>query len=173
MRSPLPSWDERSADYANLFNPAFLAIVLSAACGGFESEQMDVSDESHLGMPFALLFLAVPMSLSHEFQEARPSRLASSLTNWAKKHPAITANMSLAIYSLVPAVREAIIYGLRAEQLVAGDKGRFRLGPGHGDLGLDVRTSLAGHADNAAFAGRWLAKSSSTAAILEAFGLRP
>jgi len=173
MRSTLPSWDQRSADYANLFNPAFLTVVLSAACGGFEEEQKDISDDGELGMPFALLFLAVPMALSLEFHEARPNRLSGSLTNWAKKHPAITANMSMATYSLVPAVREAIAYGLRAEQLVAGDKGRFRRGSGHGNPELDVRTALVGHENNATFVGRWLGKSGGTAAILEAFGLRP
>lgn len=173
MRSPLPSWNQRSADYGNLFNPAFLMVVLGAACNGFETEQTDLSDERELGMPFALLFVAAPMALSLEFNEARPTRLTGSLVKWAKKHPAIVANLSTATYSLVPAVREAIVYGLRAEQLVVGDKGRFRPGPGHGNLELDVRTGLAGHVNNAAFAGRWLCKSGGAAAILENFGLRP
>lgn len=173
MRPPFPSWAQRSADYGNLFNPAFLMVVLGAACQGFEAEQKDVNQARELGMPFALLFLVAPLALSAEFNEARPNRLAGSMVSWLKKHPAIAGNMSAAAYSLVPAVREAIVYGLRAEHLQAGDEGRFREGPAHGALELDVRTDLTGSLNNAVFAGRWLAKSGATAAILEAFGLRP
>jgi hypothetical protein len=173
MRPPFPKWAQRSADYGNLFNPAFLMFVLGAACQGFEAEQKDVSEARELGMPFSLLFLVAPLALSPEFNEARPSRLAGSLVSWSKKHPAIAANMSAAAYSLVPAVREAIVYGLRAEHIQAGDEGRFREGAAHGALEFDARTALAGHLKNAAFAGRWLAKSGATTSILEAFGLRP
>lgn len=173
MRPPLPRWAQRSADYGNLFNPAFLMLVLGAASHGFETEQKAVHEPRELGMPYPLLFLVAPLALNSEFNEARPRRLSGNLVSWSKKHPAITANMSAAAYALVPAVREAIVYGLRAEHLQAGDEGRFREGAAHGGLELDVRTHLADHLNNAAFAGRWLAKSGATASILAAFGLRP
>lgn len=173
MRPALPSWAQRSADYGNLFNPAFLMLVLGAACHGFEAEQKDKTAARDLGMPYPLIFLVTPLALSPEFNEARPNRLAGSLVNWSKKNPAIAANISTAAYSLVPVVREGIVYALRAGHLQAGDAGRFREGPAHGALELDVRPALSGHINNSVFAGRWLAKSGATASILEVFGLRP
>ncbi|MGC1301868.1 MAG: three component ABC system middle component [Caulobacteraceae bacterium] len=173
MRPALPAWEQRSADYGNLFNPAFLMLVLAAACKGFESEQKGISDERQLGMPFVLFFLAVPLALSREFNDERPRRLAGSLVSWLRKNPAATANISAAAYSLVPVVREGIVFALRTGHLQAGDDGRFRSGRTHGELQLDVRTDLLAHLNNAGFAGRWLAKSGTLAPILEAFGLRP
>jgi hypothetical protein len=173
VRPPYPKWAERAADYSNLFNPAFVMLVLGAACHGFEDEQQGVTEFHELGMPFPLLFLAAPLALSPEFNQARPTRLSGSLVSWSRKRAVITANMSAAAYSLVPAVREAVVYGLRAGHLKAVGNGRFREGTAHGDLEVDVRADLSGHLKNAVFAGRWLAKSGATASILEAFGLRP
>lgn len=173
MRPPFPSWADRSSDYGNLFNPAFLMLVLGTACREFEAEQKGVTEPRQLGMSFALLFLAVPLAVSPEFNHERPKRLAGSLVSWSRKQPAIAANMSAAAYSLVPAVREAIVYGLRAGYLLVGSEGRFREGSAHSGPHLDIREELADHLNNAAFVGRWLAKSGPSSTILEAFGLRP
>jgi len=173
MRADLPAWAERSPDYGNLFNPAFLMVVLKAACEGFESEQKQEADESEIGMPFALLFLAAPLALSPDFNGQRPTALRGRLVNWLRKNPALTVDLSNAAYSLVPIVREGIIFALRTGNLRTTRRGRFQQGETDTRSQPEAHADLSDHLSNAVFAGRWLAKSGPAASILEAFGLRP
>lgn len=173
MRDPYPPWQQRSSDYRNLFNPAFLMLLTCSACEAYEFEQARTGKADKEGMPYALFFLAVPLAVSKQFNNARPTRVAGSLVNWLGKQPVISVELSNAAYSLVPAVREGILFALQGGYIKLDESGLFQSGEVTVDRRLAQEIELKSHIENAQFIGRWLAKSGSPATILEAFGLRP
>ncbi|KXV39702.1 hypothetical protein AD942_10360 [Gluconobacter japonicus] len=173
MRPPYPDWQQRSSDYRNLFNPAFLMLLVYCVCEAYETECIKRGKLDTVGIPYALIFLALPMALSKSFNDERPKRSAGSLVNWLRTHPVINIDLSTSAYSFVPAVREGVVFALQAGYIEVDEKGLFRVKDEAVNLELAKKIELSRHIENANFSGRWLAKSGSAATILEAFGLRP
>lgn len=173
MRPPYPDWEQRSSDYRNLFNPAFLMLLICCVCEAYETECIRTGNLDKVGMPYALIFLAIPMALSKSFNDERPTRAAGSLVNWLRTHPVINIDLSTSAYSFVPAIREGVVFALQAGYVEVDEKGLFRVKGEAINLELARKIELSRHIENAKFSGRWLAKSGSASTILEAFGLRP
>lgn len=175
MRSPLPPWEDRSPDYRNLFNPAFVALIISAICHGFQSRAAKDRPEDAPGLQFALLFLAVALALSPKIRSERPKRLNQQIENWLKTNIEAQAHIADAAYSLAPTIKEGLIVALRSGNVEVGADGtlaassNFKTNHGNRLTEINIRR----HVDDAIYIGRWLAKGGTSASILHAFGLRP
>lgn len=167
--TPSSEWRQRPREQANLFNPAFLAVLIERCANGHE-------ERSGEGLPWSLVALALPVTLHKETREALPERVTSSMAAWTAANPLLVAPLADRARVLGPLVRESLLFGL-SHQLVALDGDRLRSG------GLAKRKSGAPWRDptddfrscatTAAFFGRWCAVSGLPATVFALWGARP
>ena len=101
------NWEKRPFAIANLINPAFCAIILHASIGDFFKE-------SNQGMPFALVFLILPMILHEPTQKALPQNIRKTLTEWFKEQPEEFGKVFMhQVRQFVPCTRESLLFGMQ------------------------------------------------------------
>lgn len=171
MTDLLPRWPDRQPDYANLFNPAFVGLVLRAACEGYADKC-----PAEGGLPFALSFIAVPLALHPDVRRERPRTMRTRLGLWLDERPGLKAAFAASARALVPIVRESIIVMLRTGLIGTNGISLWSAGalvhPGSQSTDVEAPT-IKTHLSHAAFVGRWLAASGSVTAVFEATGTKP
>jgi hypothetical protein len=118
----LRNWAERPSEVANLFNPAFCATVLGYAARGFAEERAS-------GLPWLLAFVTLPLVLHKTTREVTPTTKRTKFHTWVERNPSIRLGFAERARSIVPHVREAIIFGITAGILVCDSKGGLFAGP--------------------------------------------
>jgi hypothetical protein len=104
-------WANRSKETANLLNPAFCCVVLSACVTNY-------SRENYPGMSFPLSFIVLPVILHKQTRDALPFNTRTSLTAWIEEKPFVRIQFYERAISLKPFVREAILFGIVNDWLV-------------------------------------------------------
>ena len=158
-------WKERQPDFANLFNPAFLGVIATEIVAGYTSKVTD-------GMPFGLLFIALPMAVHPDTRAALPRSISAKLSNWLRENPELRSDLRIAAQLLVPATREAASVAL-SNKWVTHFRGDLRRGVSNAGAS---RKDLSGFNDdlkNAYFVGRWIASAGTPKEIFLYFGVRP
>lgn len=157
-------WAERAPAAEAMYNPALIACLLSAAA------------ETHLrtasaGLPAALSFIVVPMTLHRGTRQALASGASRThLKTWVERNPLACVGFPARAQGLVPAVRQGLRFALRHDVLsLNGDVllPRNRLPariPDHPELEDTLRISR--------LLGRWLAKTD-TATVFAVMGVTP
>jgi hypothetical protein len=161
-------WHERSAEEAALFNPPFVATVLHSAARDFE-------EESGQGLPFALAFIAAPVVLVSIIRDVLPNRKDSSLAAWLQSHPHIRLKFADIASSMVPVVREGVLYGL-AKQALYMDGSDIKAQPLKRGAGLvfgSTTQEVLHILSKARFVGRWYANAGTVETIMVLWGVRP
>ena len=115
-------WSERPTEVAHLFNPAFCATVLAYAARGFVAERAD-------GLPWLLTFVLLPLVLHKSTRAVSPTTKRSKFHTWVERNPAIRVGFPERARSMVPHVREAIIFGTSAGLLICDTSGNIFVGP--------------------------------------------
>lgn len=115
-------WISRPVEVSNLLNPAHMALLLNRVCDGYSSE-------SKKGLPFALAYLALPMLLHSGTAEELPKTVKTKIYVWMQDHPEILASFPSRARSLVPYVREAILFGTNQKALYIDSDGRVLATP--------------------------------------------
>jgi hypothetical protein len=167
MADQLAPWLQRQPDIANLFNPAFLGIVLRSAVSSYSRVRRGE------GLPIALAFVVVGLSLSPTVRRHRPSR-SVNMHSWGRDNPDAKVEAAAAARFLVPMTREAILCMTQAGLLqidgsaikVTGSLGKARDARG-------ARGNLSEYLSMAKFVGSWLARSQSVSSVYESLGMRP
>jgi len=72
-------WSKRVVEEANLFNPAFCAVLLARASEEF-------TKKTQQPLPFALAFLVLPVVLHRGTRAALPGSTVTSLLPWVQEH---------------------------------------------------------------------------------------
>ena len=116
------NWTERPSEVANLFNPAFCATVLGYAARGFGEERPS-------GLPWVLAFVTLPLVLHKSTREVTPTTKRTKFHTWVEKNPSIRIGFAERARSMVPHVREAIIFGASVGILACDSKGNLFAGP--------------------------------------------
>lgn len=166
----LPVWDQRPREEANLFNPAFCAVVL----GEFVKEFQNAKG---ISCPYALLFCAVPLSLHGKTRRALPSTTLTSLYSWRERNPEVLVGFAERARSLRPVVQEALRFAIDRTALAFADDGGLVLGTKPLTVGKKFKGSMTEDAREciatARKLGRWLAKAGATSTIMAAWGIKP
>ena len=115
-------WTERPTEVAHLFNPAFCATVLAYSARGFTAE-------ASAGLPWLFTFVVVPLILHKSTREVSPTIKTTKLHSWIERNPSIRIGFSDRARSVVPHVREAIIFGASTGLLVCDACGNVFAGP--------------------------------------------
>ena len=115
-------WTERPTEVAHLFNPAFCATVLAYAGRGFNAE-------ASAGLPWLLTFIVVPLILHKATRKVSPTMKTTKFHSWIERNPSIRVGFPERARSMVPHVREAIIFGVSTGVLVCDACGNVFAGP--------------------------------------------
>jgi len=163
-------WSNRVVEEANLFNPAFCAVLLAKAAEDF-------TKKTQQPLPFPLAFLVLPVVLHHGTRAALPGSTVSSLLTWIQEHREQLVNFSGRVQSLRAITKEAILFGTQHETLAIAHSGGIVVGS-RKQTATEKRTSLFTDearecVDRAGFLGRWLAAAGTSATIYSAWGIAP
>jgi hypothetical protein len=107
----MKAWRDRPTEVAHLFNPAFSAVLLGYAARGFAGERTT-------GLPWLFAFLVVPLVLHKATRDVAPKTKAAKFQTWAEKNPSILVGFADRARSMVPHVREGILFGVNTGLLV-------------------------------------------------------
>jgi hypothetical protein len=166
----LSVWDQRPREEANLFNPAFCAIVLSEFVKEFQKAKGSAC-------PYALLFCALPLSLHQKTRRALPSTTLTSLYSWRERNPEMLVGFAERARSLRPVVQEALRFAIERTALAFADDGGLVLGAKPLIVGKKFEEAITEDArecvSTARMLGRWLAKAGTTSTIMAAWGVKP
>jgi hypothetical protein len=167
--SPAIEWDLRPREEANLLNPVFLALLMSRAAAGHQ-------ETIARGLPWALVFIALPAVLHQETRAALPRDVRGDMAGWVRAHPLLVEGLALRARALRPMVSEALLFGM-AHGLVQRDGALLEAGRVKRRTAAlpwrDPTDDFRECASRAAFFGRWCAVSGTPATIFALWGLRP
>lgn len=166
----LLAWEQRPKEEANLFNPAFCAVVLGEFVKEFQKAKGGAC-------PYILLFCALPLSLHGKSRRALPSTTLTSLFSWRERNPEVLVGFAERARSLRPVVQEAVRFSIEREALSFADDGGLVLGAKPPTAGKKFEEALTADAwecvTAARMLGRWFAKAGATSTIMAAWGVKP
>ncbi|MFO1523776.1 MAG: three component ABC system middle component [Kiritimatiellia bacterium] len=103
-------WGRRTTEEANLLNPAFGCIVLSAATHGYQSIE-------GRGMAYPLAYTILPLILHRITRDALPSTARTPMAIWLQEHSDAKVQFFERVLALKPHTRESILFGANQKWL--------------------------------------------------------
>lgn len=159
------NWEERPFEIANLVNPAFCSLLLHISVGDFFKEKRN-------GMPYALLFLILPLTLHEPTREALPADTRTLLTEWFKEQPEEFGRIFAdQVRQFVPYTREALIFGMQRSLFDIDENGNITHNTGHLNSAYQMKSPVVTIMNSARFVGRWFAKLEHESLIFKIFGI--
>jgi Family of unknown function (DUF6521) len=162
-------WGDRSREEANLLNPAFLATLIDSAAAGHR-------ELAAAGLPWPLVFLALPAVLHKRTREALPRDVRGSMAGWVRSHPLEVQEIGERAATVRAPINEALVFGLAhgtitrdGPRLLPGRRARRR----PGQPWREPTGDFVACATRARFFGRWCAVSGTPATVFALWGLRP
>ena len=166
----LPVWDRRPREEANLFNPAFCAVVLSEFVKEFQKAKGSAC-------PYPLLFCVLPLCLHGKTRRVLPRTTLTSLYSWRERNPEVLVGFAERARSLRSVVQEALRFAIDRMALAFADDGGVVLGARPISVGKKFEDGITEDArecvTTARMLGRWLAKAGTTSTIMAAWGVKP
>jgi hypothetical protein len=121
MNMPLP-WQQRPMEVANLFNPAYLSVLINQVSAGYYSK----TEEE---LPYAISFIALPLVIHPASVALLPKTAAAKLHIWLQEHPEVIFGFAERAKNLAPYVRESISFGVTHNVLSLTEGARIRAQP--------------------------------------------
>lgn len=162
------SWSDRPIEQARLFNPAFLAALIWACARGYDSI-------NNQGIPYPLLFVAIPVVLHKPTRTRLPRAISTSLATWLGENPQVHIHFVQKATSLVPLVKEAILFGTNGQLLEVSSSQIIATSQPRSMNGFlrqatdEVKDCMA----KAKFVGRWFASSGDYITVMALWGVTP
>lgn len=162
-------WNERPKEEAYLLNPPFCCLLVTASVIGYASIE-------NKGLPFSLPFMIIPIVLHKPTREALPRNITTSLTAWLEENQNAKILYSKRVTSLLPYVREAILFGASHNWLKFENGGVITTSKTASDIKkfIDRATDEVKECIRRSnFVGRWFANAGSVETIMALWGVRP
>lgn len=162
-------WAERSREEAYLLNPAFCSLIIASACAGYQ--------ESHKNsLPFALVFMILPLILHKKTRESLPKKSNTSLPGWLQENVEARLGFFDRLMALQPHTREALNYGLIFKFIEIEKSGYIK--SQITNLQKRQASQLLDSGDwecvtKARVLGKWFGNSASTETTMALWGIRP
>lgn len=162
------AWEQRPVEIANLLNPAYCAVLLADAVGGYRSRNNDK-------MPIAFVFLILPLVLHKQTREALPRTTRTDLHVWLQRNPEIRFEAGRRFAGLVPYTKESLLFGVKYELFEVDDSGALQASRNVGQQSVvgSQDTEAAVIRERARFLGRWFAKTGDPVNAYTMWGVRP
>ena len=160
-------WNDRPPEIAHLFNPAFCALLVREGVVGF-------TEANPGGMPYALVFLLLPIVLHKDTRESLPTTTATKMHPWIQQHQEARVGFAERCAAVAAYTREAILFAANGTLLAFSQNGalqapRIRLKRSSWPPDSESETCRR----RARFVGRWLASAGDNATIFAMWGIRP
>lgn len=168
MTSVAP-WTQRPSEEAILLNPVFLGTLIDRVATGYRGT-------AGAGLPWTLIYVALPTVLHYETRLALPSTTTTSMAAWTRANLLLVEGVTTRAPALRRTVREALLFALShglvartADRLEPG--GRARRGPTF--PWREPTNDYKACAQKATFFGRWCASAGTPATVFAFWGLKP
>ncbi len=166
----LPAWASRPLEEANLFNPAFCSALSFEFVRTYTKERPD-------GAPLPLLPLVFSIVLHSATRKKLPGTTLTALYEWIQRNNHCLIGLPDRTTSVVPLVKEAIIFSLSNDILKFNNGYYIVLSEKKASFTpkfLEQSTNeLNDIVDRTRFLARWFVKSGSESSILSSWGIRP
>lgn len=164
----LSQWSQRPKEHARLLNPAFLAALTWAVARGYRHVARE-------GLPYPLVFVALPIVLHKATREALPRDTRTSLVTWISNHSNVKVCFTERAMSLMPLVKECILFGTQGHLITMS---AFRITsarrPGSMSGFLDESSDEVRDCMNKAeLIGRWFASHGDHITVMALWGVAP
>jgi hypothetical protein len=162
----LAPWFQRPIEVANLFNPAFCALLLYQVVKAHETE-------AGRGLGYPVAFVALPTVLHKDIREQLPNTNATKLHVWLQTHEQVRLRMAGHVQHMAQLTREGLLFALGHGALALDKQGALVLGPNKlSALDVDKGSETAHCVKKAAFVGRWFASVANPVAMLALWGIK-
>ena len=162
----MKSWNDRPRELRNLFNPAFLGVVMLRAIKEFQKE-------GGKAMPFSLCLLIPALALHKETRETLKMGMRTYFVKIVEDNPKLLVDLTARLQGLFPYTMDALGYLLSQGAIMVDDKGHIAAVDGA------IRTTISGTQETidcqkvARSLGRKFAQISDRATVYVTLGIRP
>jgi hypothetical protein len=162
------AWSDRSVEQARLLNPAFLAALAWSCSEGYRNV-------TTLGIPYPLLFVAMPVVLHKATRENLPRAVTTSLAAWLVQNPQSHVLFAERATALVSLVKEGILFGANGQLIEVSSSRIIALAQ---PSSMKIFLAQASEEVNdcmkkAKFVGKWFASSGEYTTIMALWGVAP
>ena len=164
----LALWPERSIEQARLLNPAFVGTLLWCCARTYAANAGQVQ-------PYALSFLVAPVVLHKSTRDCLPKTTGTSLVSWIGENPRAIVGFAQRARSLVPLVKEALIFASNGALLQVQDS-RVVAKPRPRSMARferEASVEVKGCIKKAEFLGKWFALSGDYNTVMALWGVAP
>lgn len=161
--------DDYSFEEFNLYNPAYVGIVIYQAIRECQGKNLT-------GMHCSLVYLIAPMAISPKFSNILPKTTATPIEGWAVEHEGELIGFASVVSSYVDIVHSAIAFLLNLGAITLSDSGFYSLSgeslpkkPGYVVNNQKLKRSFQA----AGMLGRWFAEVSNVEGVFVHLGVRP
>lgn len=166
----LKTWQKRSPEEANLFNPAFISSLIYEFSKEFKKQKK-------AAVPIIFVPVMLAAILHEKTRKRLPHSTITSLYQWLQENEDLKIGFSDRCIGILPYSKESIRFGMCRSTLVF-DNG---YGIDTGEVKAHFPASFIKNTtaetkeiiDRSKFMARWLAKSGSEASIMGAWGVKP
>ena len=165
----MSSWTERPLEEANLLNPAFCCLGMTAAIAGYQAE-------ANHGLPLGLAYMILPITLHKPTRDILPRDRRTSLPMWIQDNASARVLFHERLVSLKPFTREAILFGFSRTWLSVEDGTSLVTTNTENALRTAYQSLQAEPKEcviKAIFVGKWLAAAGSPATVMALWGIQP
>lgn len=165
----MKSWGERSREEAYLLNPAFCSIIIVSACIGYR-------ESNRQPLPFALVFMILPLILHKHTRESLPKKSNTSLPGWLQENCGAKLGFYDRLKALQPHTREALNYGLIFNLIGIDNSGSINSLINNNQVRKAFQVLDREDWECVAKAkilGKWFGNSASTETTMALWGIRP
>ena len=114
-------WEDASEISGNLFNPAFLSEIMRLYARAFLKESKKEI------FSFETTIIIMPFVLDHRLRASLPKTKRTKLHEWIQNHGHLVASYPDKLLSILPFIREAIVFGVNHQTITLDEDGFFRL----------------------------------------------
>lgn len=161
----------RPFEVQNLFNPAFCAYLLHIAIKSYNTER-------NQGIPYALLFLILPVVLHKETRNTLPRKVNSKFHTWLRNHPSSLVGFSQRTKDLVKITKEALFFGMNQGYISISKDDLFTTTDKSFNRAIENgvaydKTEINEIEGKSKFVGRWYSQSGKVSSMYVMLGIRP
>jgi len=162
----MKTWSQRAEEVAYLFNPAFCGEILRRCI-------KEYSETSSNPMPYALIFLALPLILHKTTRESVNPR-TRQLHLWLQANPEVRIEYAEHARRLVPITHEALTFLLQVKAISIDEDAQIGVLPYRQRNLPSQRTGeIAECYTKAAVIGRWFARAGTSETVYTMLGVKP
>lgn len=171
QNNKLPIWEERSIFTANLYNPAFLGVLIQKTIGAYQDKLNKDKSKQPTEFPFVLVFFILPLILYKDSASVIPLKNSDNGL-WLNKYPEIKQTFNERLSQFLPYTQETLLFLLQNLAISITDDGNILLNNNNAVRYKEDQQTIEQYFKAANNLGRWLTHNTPKR-IYQIFGIKP